>query len=71
MRNITQQQLEEDRELRREEMNKEMMMRREELDYEAQLIWEEMLRLLVRKFDLFQQIFFRESRWTLQLFIFL
>lgn len=57
MRNITQQQLEEDRELRREEMNKEMMMRREELDYEAQLIWEEMLRLLVRKFDLFQQIF--------------
>lgn len=41
MRNITQQQREEERELRREEMNKEMMMRREELDYEAQLRREE------------------------------
>ncbi len=42
MRDITQQQLEEECELSREEINKEMMMRREELDYEAQLRREEM-----------------------------
>ncbi|CAM4658719.1 unnamed protein product [Leuciscus chuanchicus] len=42
MRDITQQQMEEERELRGEEMKKEMMMRREELDYDAQLRREEM-----------------------------
>ncbi|XP_026119691.1 uncharacterized protein LOC113098817 [Carassius auratus] len=42
MRDITQQQLEEERALRREEMNRDMMMRREELEYEAQLRREEM-----------------------------
>lgn len=71
MRNLTQQQLEEDRELKREEI----IMRREELDYEAQLTKREEMSQRENESEAFasvfanwQQLFSRESRWALQLF---